>query len=163
MTDGPIDFTVTWSNKFRIKDNTIKEHLHNTTIANTSINIVAMIMLEVHRVKDYNGNDEKSQFYKHTEENSHLTLELSGCKVISKKQCNKMITKSLFINDNRLSLNKQQVSLSLKLFTHFILGLNGTHASDTFPLNFIKNVPFFNILNFDIVFGKCSSEGVLLL
>ena len=47
MTDDPIDFTVTWSNKFWIKDNTIKEHLHNTTIANISINIVvAMIMLE---------------------------------------------------------------------------------------------------------------------
>ena len=75
----------------------------------------------IERIKDYNGREHTSNVFKHSIEKSHKNVNTIDFKIIDNFHNNKQkqkIAKSLWIKHLRPTLNKQEISIQLKLFNY---------------------------------------------
>ena len=73
------------------------------------------------KIKDHNGRDHPSHILKHSIEKSHKNVNTIDFKIIYNFHNNKQkqkIAKSLWIKHLRPTLNKQEISIQLKLFNY---------------------------------------------
>ena len=113
--------------KFNVKDKTKKEHHHDLTY---SVKCPIKNCLESHngetgrrlieRVNEHSGKDINSHMFKHSMATNHPTVTLNDFTVLSSgyrnRKFKKKAIKSLFIKQNRPTLNKHGTSVPLKLF-----------------------------------------------
>ena len=113
--------------KFNVKDKTKKEHHHDLTY---SVKCSMRNCLEsyngetgrrlIERLNEHSGKDINSHMFKHSIAANHPTVTLDNCTVFSSGYCNRKfkrkVSESLFIKQNRPTLNEQGNSVPLKLF-----------------------------------------------
>ena len=113
--------------KFNVKDKTKKEHHHDLTY---SVKCLMKNCLEsyndetrrrlVERVNKHSGKDINSHMFKHSMAANHPTVTLDDFTVLRSgyhnRKFKKKVSESLFIKQNRPTLNKHGTSVPLKLF-----------------------------------------------
>ena len=113
--------------KFNVKDKTKKEHHHDLTYSG---NCPMKNCLEsyhdetgrslIERVSEHRGKDINSHLFKHSMAANHPTVTLDDSTVLSSsyhdRKFKRKVSESLFIKQNRPTLNKHGTSVPLKLF-----------------------------------------------
>ena len=74
----------------------------------------------IERVHEHIGKDVNSHAFKDSIENDHPTVTISDFRVLQtgyrQKKFRRKLSEALFITQNKPALNKQEASVSLKLF-----------------------------------------------
>ena len=113
--------------KFNVKDKAKKEHHHDLTY---SVKCPMKNCIEsyngetgkslIERVAEHSAKDINSHTFQYLIAANHPTVTLNNFKVLSSgyrnKKCKRKVSESLFIKQNRLTLNKYGMSVPLKLF-----------------------------------------------
>ena len=113
--------------KFNVKDKTKKEHHHDLTY---SVKCPMKNCLEsyngetgrkpVERVNEHSGKYINSHTFKYSMATNHPIVTLDDLTVLSSGYCNRRfkrkVSESIFIKQNRPTLNKHDTSVPLKLF-----------------------------------------------
>ena len=113
--------------KFNIKVKTSKEHKHDLTYSvvcpdancNEEYNGKTVRWL-IERVYEHSGKDVNSHVFKHSIETDHPIVTIDDFRVLKtgyrQKKFRRKLFEALFIKQNKPVLNKQEASVSLKLF-----------------------------------------------
>ena len=113
--------------KFNIKGKTSKEHKHDLTYSvvcpdancNEEYNGKTVRRL-IERVYEHSGKDVNSHVFKHSIETDHPIVTIDDFRVFKtsyrQKKFRRKLSEVLFIKQNKPVLNKQEASVSLKLF-----------------------------------------------
>ena len=113
--------------KFNVKDKRKKEHHHDLTY---SVKCPMKICLEsyngetgrrlIEQVNEHNGKDINPHMFKHSMAANHPTVTLDDFTVLSSgyrnRKFKRKVPESLFIKQNRPTLNKHGTSVPLKIF-----------------------------------------------
>ena len=113
--------------KFNIKYKTSKEHQPDLTYSvvcpdrnsNEEYNGETGRRL-IETVHGHSGKDVNSHVFKHSIEANHATVTIDDFRILKtgcpRKKIRRKLSEALFIKQNKLALNKQEASVSLKLF-----------------------------------------------
>ena len=116
------------SSKFSTKDRTEKQHCHNLVYQVTcpTVTCRASYIGETGRrlgtrAAEHAGKDTKSNVVQHTLESGHRPVSLTDFRVLARNDSSRVFSRkvleSLYINRFKPSLNVQQASIPLKLFS----------------------------------------------
>ena len=118
---------------FQTKDQTIFEHKYDVIYhgkcpaENCVVDYIGETACRVNeRIVDHTDRDANSHLLKHSIESGHKPLEAIGYKIIAtgyrKNTMKRKLSEALFIKELKPTLNKQEKSVPLKLFTkHYLL------------------------------------------